>query len=182
MDTSLAGIRQAFNRLSQQEQLMILLGGGVTVLVGLLALGWGVSSAITRTEHRVKVKTDQLAEVVQLQGEYKARERETKQKLAQLTRNDVRLVSLVEDVARQSGVEIGQLRPEESEPTPEGIIEARVDLRASNLSVDRLEDFLERLDAAPGVVVVRRLKVNKPYRRDTLNIEMTVTTYKRKES
>jgi hypothetical protein len=48
--------------------------------------------------------------------------------------------------------------------------------------VDRLEDFLERLDAGPGVVVVRRLQVNKPYRRDTLNIEMTVTTYKRKES
>ena len=66
-----------------------------------------------------------------------------------------------EDVARQSGIEIGQLRPEDAEPTAEGIVESRVDLRASNLSVDRLQDFLERLDKAPGVVVVRRLKIAK---------------------
>jgi hypothetical protein len=182
MATSFASVRQAFNRLSQQEQLMVLIGGGALTLVVLLGLGWGVSSAITRAEHRVKVKTDQLAEVVRLQGEYKAREREQKQKLAGLDKNKVRLVSLVEDVARQSGVEIGQLRPEDSDPTPEGVVESRVDLRASNLSVDRLQDFLGRLDKAPGVVVVRRLKVTKPYRRDTLNIEMTVTTYKRKET
>ena len=110
------------------------------------------------------------------------REAEQRKKLADLDKNKVRLVSLVEDVARQAGVEIGQLRPEDSEPSPEGVVESRVDLRASDISVDRLQDFLERLDKAPGVVVVRRLKVTKPYRRDTLNVEMTVTTYKRKES
>ena len=182
MAQSFARIRQAFNRLSQQEQFMVLIGGGALVLVILLGLGWGVSSAITSAEHRVTVKTDQLAKVVRLQGEYKAREREQKRKLGELAKNKVRLVSLVEDVARQSGVEIGQLRPEDGEPSPEGVIESRVDLRASNLSVDRLQDFLERLDEAPGVVVVRRLKVTKPYRREALNVEMTVTTYKRKES
>ena len=154
MADRLANIRQAFNRLSQQEQFMVLIGGGALIVVILLGMGLGVSSAITSAEHRVKVKTDQLAEVVRLQGEYKAREREQKKKLAELAKNKVRLVSLVEDVARQSGVEIGQLRPEDSEPTPEGVVESRVDLRASGLSVDRLQDFLQRLNEAPGVVVL----------------------------
>jgi Na+-transporting methylmalonyl-CoA/oxaloacetate decarboxylase gamma subunit len=174
--------RRAFARLNQQEQFLVLAGGGGLFLILLIVLVLAVSSAITRAENRVKVKTDQLTRILQMQGEYRARVAEKESRLKELDKSKVRLVSLVEDVARQAGVEIGQLRPEDSEPTPEGIIESRVDLKASNLSADRLQDFLQRLEDAPGVVVVRRLKVNKPYRRETLDLELTVTTFKRKET
>ena len=59
MAARLANVRQAFNRLSQQEQLMVLFGAGVLIILILLGLAWGFSSAITRAEHRVKVKTEQ---------------------------------------------------------------------------------------------------------------------------
>ncbi len=178
---SIEAVRQGFARLNQQEQFLVLAIGAGLVLLLLVGLGGGVASAITRAEHRVKVKTDQLAQVLQLQGEYKARVAEKEARLRDLDRSKVRLVSLVEDVARQAGVEIGQLRPEDLEPTAEGIIESRVDLKVANLSADRLQDFLQRLERTPGVVVVRRLKVSKPYRKETLDVELTVTTFKRKE-
>lgn len=181
--TRFRNLRAGFGRLSQQEQFIVLVSGGVATFVILVGLGWAVASAIDSAEHRVKVKTEQLSEVLRLQGEYRAKIAEKEARLLELDKSaKVRMVSMVEDIARQAGVEIGQLRPEDSEPTPDGIIESRLDLKVSNLSADRLQDFLDRLEKAPGLVVVRRLKLNRPYRRDTLDLEVTLTTYKRKES
>ena len=172
--------RVAFGRLTQREQLMVVGVSGMAGVVLLLVIGALVSSAITREQHRVKVKTEQLMQVLALQGEYKTRQLERKQRLDTLGRSNVRLVSLVEDSAKQTGVDIGQLRPEDGDPSSDGVIESRVDLRASGLSADRLMDFLIRLEQAQGIVVVRRLKVDKPYRRDTADIEMSISTFKLK--
>ena len=177
LKSKLEPLRAAFGRLTQQEQLMVMAGVGVVVVLFLIILSLAVSGAIDRAEHRVTVKTDQLTQVLQLQGEYRARALEREARLKELGR---RLVSVVEDTARQAGVEIGQLKPEEGEASPEGIVESRVDLKASNLSADRLQDFLSRLEKGPGVVIVRRLKVTRPYKRDTVDVEMTVTTFKLK--
>jgi type II secretory pathway component PulM len=172
--------KAAFGRLTQREQVMVLGGAAAFVLIILFSVGMLVSGAIDRAEHRVKIKTDQLTQVIQLQGEYKAREAQRQARMRELSRANVRLVSLIEDTARQSGVEIGQLRPDDSEPNPQGIIESTVDLRATSLSADRLQDFLAKLERAPGVVILRRLKVQRPYRKDTVDLDMTVATYRTK--
>jgi hypothetical protein len=180
LKANLEAARAAYSRLTQREQFIVLAAGATAVLLLLLVVGLWVASAIDSAEHRVKVKTDQLAQVVALQGEYKARETQRQARLREIGRTQTRLVSLVEDAGRQAGVDIGQLRPEDSEPNAEGIIESRVDLRASGLSADRLQDFLTRLETAPGVVVIRRLKVTRPFRKDTVEVELTVTTFRTK--
>ena len=176
----LEAAREAFGRLTQREQMIALGGAGVVLLVICLTIAAAVSGAIERAERRVRVKTDQLTQVVALQDEYKNREAQRQARLREVGKSTVRLVSLVEDVARQAGVEIGQLRPEDGEPTAEGVYEQRVDLRATNLSADRLQDFLSRLETAPGVVIMRRLKLLRPYRKDVVDVELTVTTYRLK--
>jgi hypothetical protein len=172
--------RESFARLTQREQFIVLGGVAAAGLLILIVVGLLVSSAIDKAEYRVKVKSDQLTQVIALQGEYKAREAQRQARLREIGRSTTRLVSVVEDVARQAGVEIGQLRPEDGEPSSEGVYESRVDLRATNLSADRLQDFLSRLETSPGVVIMRRLKVTRPYRKDAVDIEMTVTTYRMK--
>ena len=172
--------RLAFGRLTQREQFMAIGAGAVATLLLLTLIGYQVSRLITKEQRRVQVKTQQLMEVLSLQGEYKAREQERADRLRTLGRSTVRLVSLVEDAAKQSGVDIGQLRPEDGEPSADGVIESRVDLRASGLSGDRLQDFLVKLEGGSGIVMVRRLKITRPYRKDVADVELTVTTYKLK--
>jgi len=172
--------KAAFGRLTQREQVIVLGGAAAAVVFVLLIIGMLVSSAIDSAENRVKVKGDQLVQVMALQGEYRAREQQRQARLREIGRGTTRLVSLVEDVARQSGVEIGQLRPEDGEPNAQGLIESSVDLRATNLSADRLQDFLSRLETSPGVVIIRRLKVTRPFRKDSVDVELTVTTYRMK--
>ncbi len=170
----------AFARLTERERLLVLAAGAFVVVLLLSVTGLLVTSAIGAAEHRVRVKTDQLTQLLTLQGEYRAREAERRARLRELGRTNVRLVSLVEDIARQCGVVIGQLRPEDSAPNAEGIVESRVELRATNVSADRLESFLSRLETAPGLLVIRRLKLSRPFRKDAADVELTATTYRLK--
>ena len=180
LEQVLDNARYAFSRLTQREQFIVLGGGAVFVLVLLLGIGTAISSSIEQTERRFNRRTEQLVEVLELQGEYKARQKERDRRLKRIARSKVRLVSVVEEAARGASITIGQLKPKEGEPSTDGIVESRVDLRASGLSADRLQDFLTRLEQSGSLVIVRRLKVNRPYRKETVDIEMTVTTYKTK--
>lgn len=171
--------RMAFGRLTQREQMIVVAGGALAAIIILTGVGLMVSNGISKAERRVAVKTEALTQIIQLQGEYKAREQAQSQRLRALkSKSGVRLVKLVEDAARNAGVDIGQLSPDEGEPNDDGIIESRVDLRASDLSIDRLQDFLSRLESSAGMVIVRRLRINKPYRKETLSVDVTVTTFK----
>lgn len=171
-------LRRAFGRLTQREQLMVVGGGAAVVLFVLIIVMLAVGNAISTAERRVRIKTDKLTQVLELQGEYRARKRQQQRKLRELRRTNVRLISVVENAARQAGVNIDRLNPEEDEPNAEGIAEARVDLRASELSIDKLQDFLTRLEKSDGVIILQRMRIQKPYRKDTLDLELTVSTYK----
>lgn len=172
-------VQMAFGRLTQREQMIVIGASALATLLILIGVGVGVSGAISRVERRVSVNTGILAQVLELEGEYKARQRAQDTRLRGLKgKSKVRLVKLVEDAALNAGVDIGQLSPDEGEPNDDGIVESRVDLRAQGLSIDRLQDFLSRLENSGGMVIVRRLKINKPYRKETLNIDLTVTTYR----
>ena len=171
-------VELSLGRLTQREQFMVFggsIGGGLLLL---LLSGAILASSIGKIEHRIKVKSGQLEELLALQGEYKLRQREKERQMSQLRRSHVRLISLVEDIARRVNVEIGQLRPEEGEPGPDGVVESRVDLRATGLSVDRLQSFLSEIENAKGIIIVRRLKVIKPFRKDFVDIELDLATYK----
>ena len=171
-------VRLAFERLTQSEQLLWVGGIAAGTLFVLMLLGWGIGNAIAHERYRVHTKTEQLLHVLALQGEYMTRQEERQERLRTLSGSNVRLISLVEEAARQAGIEIGQLRPEDGEPAADGVIESRVDLRAAGLTADRLQDFINRIEGGTGVVIVRRLKVSRPYRKDLADIELTVTTYR----
>lgn len=170
-------VRIAFGRLTQREQFMVLAVAAGAVLFLLFVVGLLVSSAIDRAEHRVHVKTDQLAQVLALQGQYETNKTQRQERLKEIGRSHKRLVSVVEDIARQTGVSIGQYNPEDGSPNAEGIVESRVDFRVTDLSADRLQDFLSRLETAPGIIIIQRLKVLRPPRKDTVDVELTVTTF-----
>ncbi len=176
-------IRVSLSRLTQREQMIMVGGGLVSLCLVALIAGILVMGATSRLQHRLEVKTGQMTQVLALRSEYLARQEERAQRLRTLGSSNVRLVSLVEDAAKQAGVEIGQmLRPEDGDAGPDGVVESRIDLRASGLSADRLQEFLNLLEAGHGIVVVRHLKVTRPYRKDVAEIELTVSTFKLKSA
>ncbi len=170
--------RVTFSRLTQREQLIAAGGAGTLLLVLLLGVGAVVSGAIASEEHRVQVKTEQLMQVLLLQSDYKARQAERDSRLRSLGSSDIRPVPLVEGAAKAAGVDIGQLNQEDAKEGSDGIAESRTSLRAAGLSVDRLQDFLNRIDQSRGIVLVRRLKLTRPYKKDLVDVDMSISTYK----
>lgn len=175
-------IRVSLSRLTQREQMLIVGGSLVSLCLVALIAGLLVMGATQRLQHRLEVKSGQMAQVLALRNEYLARQEERAQRLRTLGSSNVRLISLVEDAAKQAGIEIGQLRPEDGDAGPDGVVESRVDLRAAGLSADRLQEFLNLLEAGRGIVVVRHLKVTRPYRKDVAELELTVSTFKLKSA
>ena len=102
------------------------------------------------------------------------------QKLKSLSGSNLRLVSLAEEAAKTAGIEIGQLRPEDGEPGSDGVYESRVDLRAAGQSVDRLQEFVNLIEGGPGIIVVRHVKLTRPYNKDLAEVELSVSTFKMK--
>lgn len=171
-------VRSSFLALNPREQAMVSGGAGLVVLMLLGIIASWVSGSMTAVERRIALKTNQLAEVVRLEDEFRARVSERNQRVSELARSNIRLVPVVEDAARMAGFEIGEIRPEQGEPNDDKIVEAWVDLEASGLTINRLEKFLTELEKTRGVIAVTRLIIKKPRRKDTLNVTMTVKTFK----
>ena len=173
-------LRLAVSRLTQREQFFVIGGAIMVAVIAFLTSGVLLSRAIDRQQRRVDNKTQQLMEVLALRGDYHRRQQEHAARLRALSRSQVRLVSLVEESARQSGIDIGQLRPEDSEPGSDGVYESRVDLRASGVSADRLQEFLNLLEAGTGIVLVRHIKISRPYKKELADLELSVSAFKMK--
>ena len=171
-------LEKSLERLTVRERVVLLGGVGVLGFVIAVLLVVVLHGKVSKSENAIKRLGAQFQEVVSLEGEYLAQKDAHEDKLKKLQHSNVRLVSLVEDAAKKSEIDIGQLRPRESPVNSDGIVESEVDLRATGLSVDRLEKFLNLLEEVKGVVFIDRLKIKKPYKKDVVDIELSITTYK----
>jgi len=179
LNQQISNLRLLFSQLSQRDQMLAMGGIAGGFLAFLLILFLVLSSSISAAERRVKSKGNTLRQVLALQGNYKQQKSAQDRVLRELKRNKkIRLVSIMEDAARMAGVEIGRLQPKKGTANDDGIVEHRVEVQVTKLSIDRLEEFLNRIKKKiPKSVVIRRLQVKKPYRKETLDVEINISAY-----
>ena len=73
---------------------------------------------------------------------------------------------------------MGRLNASEGQEAAGGIVETRVDLRATGLSADKLQEFLNLIENSPQTVFIRRLQIVRPYKKDMVDVEMTIVSFK----
>ena len=103
-------IEKALERLTERDRLAVLGGMGVLALLLTLSLFVVLHGKVSKSENAIKRLGAQFQKVVSLEEEYLAQKDEHEGKLKKLRRSKVRLVSLVESAAKQSEIDIGQLR------------------------------------------------------------------------
>lgn len=171
----------AFDRLSSREQSLLLLII-VLVLGGIVGFGsFFTSRSLARQEKRIEAKLGQLREVAELRADYQARLREQQRLTNEVRANGTtRILSLVEKVARDSGIELKNAAQRPGQPTgsPE-VREETAKVTVEAVSLDRLDDFLKRLDEANRLVVIRGLRIKPNYEKSKrLDATVTVGTFK----
>lgn len=181
MSERIDALYAAFERLSSREQSLLLLVI-VLLLGGVVGFGsYFTSKSIQRQERRIQAKLGQLREISNLRADYQSRLRE-QQRLTSEVRNNgrTRILSYVEKVAQESGVELKNASQRAAQPTgsPE-VREETAKVTVESVSLDRLDDLLKRIDEGNRLVVIRGLRIQPNYENSKrLNAVITIGTFK----
>lgn len=174
-------VSSQFSALSAREKRMVV-GAGLAVGVFIvLMVMLSFSNKAHSISDRTSKKITQLEEVQTLAAGYreaKARQDATE---AQLRTSNVRLISYLEEKARPAGIELPSINPRPDVPL-EGskILESAVEVTLTDVKLDRLLEFLASVEAGPGVVKIKYLRLEPRPAQETVTAWLNVATYKLK--
>lgn len=166
-----------YSRLTGRERRLVGVAG-VAVGVFLLAIVFISFSAKADTyRRRIADKMEQLREIQALSVSY--REAESARSLVEgrLRSNPVRLMSHLEEKAAASRLELPTINPKGDVPLGgDGkIVESAVEVTLTDVSLDKLLDFLVNVETSPGMVKVKSVRLEP--RNETLTAWVSIATY-----
>ena len=174
-------IQTSFAALSAREKRMV--GGAglaVTVFV-VFMVTFSFSNKADSIRRRTAEKIIKLEEVQTLASGYRDAKGKQDALEAQLRASNVRLVSYLEEKAKPAGIELPSINPKADMPL-EGskIVESAVEVTLSDVKLNRLVDFLTAVEAGPGIVKVKNLRLEPRPAQETVTAWVTISTYKLK--
>lgn len=176
-----AQVQQQLAALSAREKKML---GGALAAAGVFIVFMVIFSfgnTADKIRDRTSKKIVQLEEVQTLAAGYREAKARQDALEGQLRLSNIRLVSYLEDKARPSGIELPSINPKADIPL-EGskIVESSVEVTLTDVKLNRLLDFLQAVEAGPGIVKVKYLRMEPRPAQETVTAWLTVATYKLK--
>lgn len=175
----------AFGRLSGRERMLI----GVTVLVGVVFAFVGgtlfVQRRLDRAQKRLVERRADLRDIEGLESLFKNAQRERSSQKRSVERNNIQLFSFLPKVAAELGLTLNDLVERKTPLKDSGIDEISVDVNLRQMSIDKLDAFLEKVEGAGSGGLVKVLKIKVKTRFDNaelLDVTMKVATYKASSS
>lgn len=171
----------SFGRLSGRERLLV----GVTTLAAVLFVFVGgiylVQGRLSKAKRRLGERKTQLTQILTLEDRYRQSQQDVQRFKKRLERNDVQLFSLLPKVAGELGLTLNDLNERRNPLKESGIDEISVDVNLKQMSLDKLDAFLERVEnsSRSGLVKVLKIKVKTRFDNpELLDVNMKVATYK----
>jgi general secretion pathway protein M len=175
LQNSLAG---SFSTLSQRERRMVIIAGVALGAFVIFMVTMSFSNKANAIRRRTAEKIAKLEEVQTLAAGYNQQKASQDALERQLAASNVRLMSYLEDKAKKSGLELQSQNPRADVPL-EGskIVETGVELTLTDIKLNRLVDFLAAVEAGPGIVKVKYLRLEPRVQNETVTAWLTVATY-----
>lgn len=171
----------AFDNLSPRDQILALV---LSMTLFAMVLGFGgylVKRDLGKRETRIAAKVSKLQEIGQLRSDYQRRLREQQQLASRVRRNNnMRILSYLENLSTNAGLTLKGASERQGEATgSDAVKEEAAEVRIDNVSLDRLYDFLRRIEEGNPLVKVRRLKIKTRFdNKEMLDASVTVGTFK----
>ncbi|MBR2980390.1 MAG: type II secretion system protein M [Myxococcaceae bacterium] len=173
----IADAGETFGRLSSREKLMVLGAAFSLVAFLLFFISFSFNNAMRQADARVAGKLRQLQEVQRLASGYSQADKERAALDRKLRGNKVKLFTLVEETAKQQGIEVGGMT-ERGNQTREGkIIESSVDVTFTRIELVKLVRFLSAIEGRDSLVKVTKLQMRSRKDQPVLDAWLTLTTY-----
>ena len=174
-------ITTALDSLTSREQLLAV---GLIAVILMMIMGFGsylVNRDIERREKRIAAKITKLKQVADLRSDYKRRLSEQKRIANQVQRNNsMRILSYLENLSQKASIELKNASARQGAATGSDLVkEEAAEVKINNVSLDRLYDFLRRIEEGNPLVKIRRMRVETRFDNpEMLDAVVTVGTYK----
>ena len=171
---------EALGRLSSRERYMVAgLIVGVLLFVTML-ISWGVSSSFDSIEHHIQDKSAKLQAIIDKRAlfeEAKQAQQVSEQRIRQ--GSNVQLYSVIESLAKQLGVNIGDMQSRSGSPEANTtVFEDKVEVNIPLITIDRLVQLIEEIEHKSDTIAVRKLHVKKSFKEPTqLEVTLTVSNF-----
>lgn len=178
---SFSGVMGALSRMSDRERKLVGLTGIVAALMIFGGAFWWVDKTLDGKARRVKEMNETLQQVLALEGQYKEAEARERQNATRLRTNRVSLFSELQKAAGQLGLTLNDLNERQVPVKDSSITEVSVEVNLKQVSIDKLNLFLEKIEGKSSGGLVKILKLKVKTRHDDpelLDVNMTVATWK----
>jgi len=171
-----------FSRLSQRERRMVLLAGGAVAAFLVFILLFSFSNSAAAHKRRYEANLASLEQVQALAASFRESENARQAVERQLGNSNVRLISYIEEKGTQSGLDIRTMNPKGDVAIGDGrIMESAVEVTLTDVQLDQLVNFLTSVERGPGVVKVKRLRLEPKVENQTITAWATIATYSMKQ-
>ncbi|WP_224249427.1 type II secretion system protein GspM [Hyalangium gracile] len=175
-------LRARFEQLSAREKRLVTVAGAAVLVFVLFLTLYSFSSSANTHRRRTQEKLAKLQQVQELAASYNQATSARNAIEAQLSNNDVRLLSYVSDKATAAGLDVPNMTPKGDVGIGDGkILESSMELTFTDVDLRKLTDFLRSVESGPGIVKVKYLRIEPRPASDTLTAWATVATYKLKQ-
>ena len=133
--------------------------------------------AIHRRQVAIAEKSKALSQIASLAASYRQRDFERRQ-LEERLRTPVRLFTLVDELSKRQGIEIGDMQDRGTTTGSDKISESIVEFDVNKLTLDKLTSFLNAIEHAGHLVKVKKIRIrariDDP---NSVDASLTVATY-----
>lgn len=178
----LSDIQSWFQGLTSRERRLVAgaAGAGCVFVLFLILIAFSASAASYR--RRTEQKQSKLKEVQTLAVSYREVEQSRQSMERQLTGNKLSLMSYLEEKGTGAGLSIPSMNQKAEALIADGkIVESAVELTLTDITINRLVDFLSAVERGPGVVKVKYLRIEPRPANQTLTAWATIATYRLKQ-
>jgi general secretion pathway protein M len=168
----------SFATLSQRERRMVAVAGIAVAVFAVFMVAFSFSNTATSIRRRTAEKVVKLEEVQQFAAGYRAQKATQDALERQLAASNVRLISLLEENAKRTGLELPSINPRPDTPLENPkIIESGVEVTLTDVKLNRLVDFLTGIEQSPGIVKVKYMRLEPRVANETVTAWLTIVTY-----
>ncbi len=179
-EAQLGRLSERWERLSPRERTLLTALGATFIVMLTLILGFVVTDRISTVEGENADARQALLDLETQREPYLRAKAKASAMEARMGKTPVQLQGFLEQVAKDSGVEIPESNELTPQPAGKQFMERSVTIRLKQVTLDSLAKFLKGEEGGQNLVVVTALDVRtRDDKHENLEVEMTVTTYER---
>lgn len=166
---------------SESERRMLAALAVVVTCFALFMTWFSFSNSAASIIRRTASKRTRLQQAEVLAASYQNSQRKRAALERKLSDNNLQLISFVGDKGTAAGLVIPSLNPKGDTPIGDGrIIENSVEVTLTDVKLPALVTFLSSLERGPGLVKVKRLRIEPNPSSGVLTAWATIATYRLK--